>query len=206
MIILCFRVKNVMLTFYIILLIFFSSLYFVFLISLVFFYLSGFVSLIFGAPYIPLSKKLILKVLAFGGLSSTDIFYDLGCGDGRLLMSGVYDFNTSKAVGYEIAPWPYLKTKFLIKYNHLKTIDIFRKNFLKANISQATFIYMYLFPKLVNKMAHKISTEGTYKTKILCVEFPIDVDKHIEFKLLKSEKIHNLMVYLYELKPRNPLR
>jgi len=191
------------LNFLIVLLMFIFLLYFVFLISLLFFYLSGLISLIFGAPYIPLSKKLILKILSFGGLSSNDIFYDLGCGDGRILMSGLSDFNVLKAVGYEIAPWPYFKTLFLIKYKKIERIKLFRRNSLKANINQATFIYLYLFPKLVDKIASKIKKECTPKTKILCVEFPIDINQHLEFQLLKSEKIHNLTVYLYELKPRS---
>lgn len=168
---------------------------------LAFFYVSGLISLIFGAPYIPLSKKSIPKILLFGGLSSNDVFYDLGCGDGRILMSGIHHPNVLKAVGYEIAPWPYLKALFLSKYKRIKKIQLFRKNFLKADISQATFIYLYLFPKLVEKTAYKIAEEGTPLTKILCIEFPIDINKHTRFKLLKSEKVDNLTLYLYELNP-----
>ena len=179
------------------------ALYFVFLLALLFYYLSGFISLMFGAPYIPLSKKLIQKVLLFGELSLNDALYDLGCGDGRILMSGLADHNVSKAVGYEIAPWPYLKTLFLIKYKKIKGIELFRKNFLEADIREATFIYLYLFPKLINNVAYKIAKEGAAETKILCVQFPIDTNKHPEFKLLKSAEINEIMVYLYKLEPRN---
>lgn len=175
--------------------------YFAFLMVLAFFYVSGLISLIFGAPYISLSKKSIPKILLFGGLSSSDVFYDLGCGDGRILESGLYDLNVSKAVGYEIAPWPYFKALFLSKYKRITKIQLFRKNFLKADISQATFIYLYLFPKLIEKTARKITEEGMPLTKILCIEFPIDINKHTRFKLLKSEKVDNLTLYLYELNP-----
>lgn len=154
----------------------------------------------FGAPYVPLSQKYIQKILSFGNLSSSDILYDLGCGDGRVLISGLYKFNVLKAVGYEISPWPYFKTLFLIKHNKLQRIKLLRINCLKADIGQATFIYLYLFPKLVNKLAYKIAKEAKPKTKVLCVSFPINIDQHIEFKLLKSEKLYNLTLYLYELK------
>lgn len=164
------------------------------------FLLSGLISTIFGAPYVPLPRKYIKKILLFGNLSSNDILYDLGCGDGRVLMSGFSNFNVSKAVGYEISPWPYFKTLFLVKYNRLKRVKLFRINCLKADIGQATFIYLYLFPKLVDKIAYKIAKEGKPKTKILCVSFPININQHIEFKLLKSEKLDNLTLFLYELK------
>ena len=91
--------------------------------------------------------------------------YDLGCGDGRVLMSGLSNFNVLKAVGYEISPWPYFKTLFLVKRSGIKRIKIFRKNCLKANIDQATFIYLYLFPKLVDKIAYKIAKEGKPKPR-----------------------------------------
>ena len=154
----------------------------------------------FGAPYVPLSRKSVRKILLFGGLSSNDILCDLGCGDGRVLMSGLSNFNVSKVIGYEIAPWPYFKTLFLIKYNQLKKIELFRINCLKADVSQVTFVYLYLFPELVDKIAYKIAKEGIPEVIIVCVSFPININKHIEFQLLKSTKINNLIVHLYKLK------
>lgn len=167
--------------------------------SSLFFLSSSLFSIMFGAPYVPISQKYIRKILSFGSLSSNDILYDLGCGNGRILITGISDFNISKAVGYEISPWPYFKTIYSIKKNKIKRIEVFRKNCLKADISQATFIYLYLFPALVDKVAYKIAKEGARKTKILCVSFPIDLNKHTRFQLLKSEKLENLTLYLYEL-------
>lgn len=164
------------------------------------FLLSEFVSIVSGAPYVPIPKKIVKEILSFGELSPHDILYDLGCGDGRVLISGALNFGVSRAVGYEVALWPYLKTLFLIKYSRLYNIDIFRQNCLKADINRATFIYLYLFPKLVDRLAYKIVREVGPKTKILCVAFPIDTNQYTEFQLLKSAKLNDLAVYLYELK------
>ena len=180
----------------ILLLIFFLCL----LLLALLFLLSGIISIIFGAPYVPVSKNLVQQILSFGNLSKDDIFYDLGCGDGRTLISSIYDFNVSKAVGYEVSPWPYFKALLLIKNAKFKKISLYRKNCLKADIKQATFIYLYLFPELVNKIAYKISKECPPKTKILCVSFPIDVTRHKEFHFLKSTKLKDKIIYLYELK------
>lgn len=172
-----------------------------FLVYLFIFYVSGFISLIFGAPYIPLDRKLIKRILHFGGLSSDDIFCDLGSGDGRILLTSVKNFNVSEAIGYEIAPWPFLKSQILMKLNNTKNVKIFRKNFLKANLNNISFIYIYLFPKLINKVAHKISEDVKKELKVLCVQFPIDTNKHQKFNLLKSEKIGDLTAYLYKFNP-----
>ncbi len=189
-------ISNLLIILIVLVLLFFTAL----LILGFIFLLSGLISTIFGAPYVPLSRKYIFKILSFGDLSPDNILYDLGCGDGRVLMSGLSNFNVLKAVGYEISPWSYFKTLLSIKQNKIKRIELFRRNCLKAEISKATFIYLYLFPKLVDKIAYKIAREGKPKTKILCVLFPIDLSQHIEFKLLKSAKLDRLTAYLYELK------
>ncbi len=79
--------------------------------------------------------------------------------------------------------------------DHLK---IFRKNFFKTSLREASFIYMYLFPGLVDKLAYKIAGECQARTKILCPSFPIDIAKHSKFRLLKSEKLGIITAYLYE--------
>lgn len=49
-----------------------------------------------------------------------------------ILISAVENFKIKKAVGYEISPWPYLKSIFLIKIHGLEEkMKIFRQNFLK---------------------------------------------------------------------------
>ena len=169
-------------------------------IMVLLFLLSGFVSMLSGAPYVPISKKSVKEVLSFGELSSRDVLYDLGCGDGRILISGAVNFGVSKAIGYEIALWPYLKASFSIKHKGLFNIKVLRQSIFKADISQATFIYLYLFPELVDKIASKIASESKPNTKVLCVDFPIDINQHTEFQFLKSAKLNNSTAYLYELK------
>lgn len=172
---------------------------FIVIVAMILILVSGIASSIYGAPYVPIRKKLIKDLLTFGSLSESDIFYDLGSGDGRVLISAVKNFEVERAVGYEIALWPYLKSRFLIKRSSLDgRIGVCRKNFFKEDLSSTNFIYMYLFPGLVDELAYKIAGECQSCTKVLCPSFPIDIAKHPEFKLLKSEKIGRITAYLYE--------
>jgi len=185
-----------------ILLLILLSAEFIVVVAMILILVSGIASFIYGAPYVPIRKKLIKNLLTFGGLSESDIFYDLGSGDGRVLISAVKNFGVKRAVGYEAAPWPYLESSFLIRHSRLNGhISVRRKNFLKENLSSANFIYMYLFPKLVDKLAYKIAGECQAGTKILCPSFPIDIAKHPKFRLLKSEKLGIITAYLYILTP-----
>lgn len=160
---------------------------------------SALASNIYGAPYVPISRKLIGELLAFSSLSASDIFYDLGSGDGRVLiavaMSGV-----GEAIGYEVAPWPYLKSKFSVWRLGLSgKIKVARRSFFKSRLDRATFVYIYLFPELVDKLGVKIETECRSGTRILCPDFPIDLTKHPRFRLIKSQKIDKITAYLYQL-------
>lgn len=172
---------------------------FIIVVAMILILISGVVSSVYGAPYVPIRKKLTKDLLFFGGLSAGNIFYDLGSGDGRVLISAVKDFGVERAVGYEVALWPYLKSKFLIRRADLDDrISVCRKNFFKTNLRETSFIYTYLFPGLVDKLAYKIAGECQAGTKILCPSFPINVNEHKEFKLIKTGNFGKITMYLYE--------
>src|SRR5690348_16840906 len=74
---------------------------------LLMFIVSDIVSTASGAPFVPMGRKFVHDLLAFGGLSAEDVFYDLGCGDGRVLVSAVRDFKVRLATGYDVGWFPY---------------------------------------------------------------------------------------------------
>ncbi|MEK7506482.1 MAG: hypothetical protein AAB566_00275 [Patescibacteria group bacterium] len=169
------------------------------LASLILIFISGFVSSGLGAPYVPARRQAIKAALSFGGVQKSDIFYDLGCGDGRALICAVKEFGARKAVGYEKSLWPYLKANFLIRRLKLRErAKILYKNFMAADLGEATFVYIYLFPKIVSRLAYKFEREGRPGLKILSLDFPIDIQKHPGISLLKTGKIAKMTAYLYE--------
>jgi len=162
-------------------------------------FISGIVSDKYGVSFVPTRRRNIKKLFVWAGLSADDIFYDLGCGDGRVLICAVKDFGVMEAVGYEVAPWPYIKARFLIWLFGVKDrTSVLRRDFLKDDLSSATFIYTYLSHKLVEKLAIKLAVELKPGTRILCHTFPIDLGHHPEFKLIKSEEFDKITAYLYK--------
>lgn len=119
--------------------------------------------------------------------------------DARVLISAVKNFGVKKAIGYEIALWPYLEARFAIWSSGIfDRAVVYHQNFFKTDLSNARFVYMYLFPELVDRLAYKLADELKSGGKILCPSFPIDLARHRQFKLLKSEKIGKIIAYLYE--------
>ncbi|PIR06349.1 hypothetical protein COY65_03070 [Candidatus Jorgensenbacteria bacterium CG_4_10_14_0_8_um_filter_39_13] len=175
-------------------------LFFLVLMAL-FFYVSLFYSEILGAPFVSLRKKYLKEILKFGGLKEEDVLFDFGSGDGRVLITAVENFGIKKAVGFEASPCVYWLSKFFIKIRGLNSkIKIFPQNFLKIEkeeFEEATFVFLYLFPKPVEKLFKSQLFQLKPGTKILCVSFSPKLENHY-YRLLKSEKVGWHTIYLYQ--------
>ena len=165
---------------------------------LVFHFLSGVVSVLYGAPYVPIENYRLHKLLVFGGVGPGDVLYDLGSGDGRVMIAATRDLGAAEAVGYEIAPWPYWKSRWHIARLGLTNVTIHHQSFFDGDFSPATCVYAYLYPKLVDRIANKLARELAPGTRVICPSFLIDTNRHPEFRLKKEEKIGRLTAYLYE--------
>lgn len=169
------------------------------LVAALLIFVSLLLSLLWGSPYIGIPRSTLKQILSFGGLAKDDTFYDLGAGDARVVISAQKDFAVTKVTGYEISPWPYLKGKAMIKIAGLKNIVHFeRKNIFSTNLSDATFVYLYLYASFINeKIAPKLAQELKSGTKIVSCSSQIDLARYPMFELIKSDRIGNIHVYLY---------
>src|SRR3989338_1398410 len=113
------------------------------LLWIIIYFISGVTSALHGAPYMPMRDSLVHRLLSFGEVRSGDVFYDFGSCDGRVLLSAVKDFKVARATGYEIAPWPYWKSRWLIRRTGYKNISVYQTNFFTETQSDATCIYAY---------------------------------------------------------------
>jgi SAM-dependent methyltransferase len=121
--------------------------------------LFGFV-LLFGAPYLPTlsaQQKLALDML---DLKKGQTFYDLGCGDGRLLKTAAKRGLVS--VGYELNP-------LLAAYARLNTwryrsqVRVVCGNFWSADISGADGIFVFLIDHHMKRLDEFVSAQHNQK-------------------------------------------
>src|SRR3972149_1436 len=97
------------------------------------------------APYVPSEPEVVRKMLDVARVGPEDVVYDLGCGDGRILVMAVKEFGAEKAVGYELKEGLYKSTLGEIEHQKLKDrINLINGDLFEADISQATVITLYL--------------------------------------------------------------
>jgi SAM-dependent methyltransferase len=112
-----------------------------------------------AAPWVPLKKKDIKRLLDLANLKPGELIYDLGCGDGRLLIMAAKVYGV-RAVGFEIALLPYLIAKLKILILGLnKQVKVLYKDFWQIPLSPADAIVCFLTPYAMKKLERKIPSE-----------------------------------------------
>ena len=171
------------------------------LLADIFFFISGIVSFLYGAPFVALAKDKIGRALRQCGLSENDVFCDLGCGDGRTLLIAAEEFKVKKAVGWEIASFPFFLAKMAIGRSKARDrIEIYSRDLFLADISKVTFIYVYLASKMADMIADKIAKEASDGTKVVCMAFPINTVKYCQLESIRQEETGGMIAYLYQKK------
>ncbi len=123
------------------------------------------------APFVPIPKGLEYEIVENLGLDKNSILYDLGCGDGRVLVEASREYPEIKAVGIEIAHWPFILAKY--KSFGFKNIKIKRENIFTTDISDATHIFLYLYPEVISKLILNIKQQCRPGTIIISCDFEI---------------------------------
>lgn len=152
------------------------TIYFLFLIlSVVFilFVLAQFIAVFTTeAPFVPVPRKIENEIVSSLGLNSNSILFDLGCGDARILTKASLKCPEIKAVGVEIAFLPFLLAKF--KTRSYENITIKREDIFKTDLKDATHVFLYLYPKVINQLIHNIKAECKPGTVIMSCDFELD--------------------------------
>ncbi len=156
----------------------------------------GFPAMLAVGP-IPAHKKGIAKALELAEIKPGEKFYDLGCGDGRVLVEAVKKYNC-RGVGYELM-LPYLllaKVRAKLSGEGDK-IDLRLKNIFQSDIENADVIFCFLSPGLMQKMSKYLKTKKFKKgARMISYAFRIN-DMEPAQKINQSKE--NWNIYLYKI-------
>ena len=98
--------------------------------------------------YVPTPQNVVDKLLEVARIGKEDVLYDLGCGDGRIVVNAAKKFGI-KAMGFDIDPKRVAESRANVKSNgveHLVTIE--QKDIFTVDLSKATVVTLYLLPEL----------------------------------------------------------
>lgn len=149
---------------------------------------------------VPLSTlKDIEKAL---NIKDNSIVYDLGCGDGRVLFSLYKNNPKAKYIGIENNSFAFLLLKVKNiwhkkKYN--SNIIILKKDFFDVDISDATHVFTYLYPNIMDDLIPKLDKELKHGTILVSMSFHFTSKREINIIDLKRSKYGLARkIYIYE--------
>jgi len=108
----------------------------------------------FGLPFVTTPNWAIEWLSNNLHLSSSDIVYELGCGDARVMGALAKKFPAAKFIGIEIQWWPYILAKW--RTRRIPNVTIVHGDFLRTDLSAATLIYGFFITVMMPKVGDKL--------------------------------------------------
>jgi len=127
-----------------------------------------------GAPYVPTPQHVARKMLHLGNVSSNDVVYDLGSGDGRIVIMAAKEFG-ARGVGVEIDSQLVQRARRNARQAGVADrVEFHQGNLFDVDLSDATVVTLYLWPNMNNRLRPKLQRELDPGDRIVSHSFDID--------------------------------
>ena len=121
--------------------------------------------------YIPCTQEIVEAVLKLAAINSQDILYDLGCGDGRVLITAAKQYGTC-GVGIDVDSKIIAEAKNKAAKNNVSgKLEFYQQDLFRSNFSEATVIFIYLLPRLNLRLRPQLWQQLKPGTRIVSRDF-----------------------------------
>ena len=149
-------------------------------------------------PYVPTSNSVVQAMLKMAGVKSTDTVYDLGCGDGRIVITAVREFGAARGVGVDINParikeaQENARTAGVADRTRFVESDLFT-----ADIKEASVVTLYLLTSVNERLRPRLLSELKPGTRIVSNTFSMG-----DWKPDKEQEIDGRKIMLWTVPER----
>ncbi|MCX6090957.1 MAG: class I SAM-dependent methyltransferase [Candidatus Atribacteria bacterium] len=120
-----------------------------------------------GIPWQPTDMKRVRRMLEMAELKPDDTLYDLGCGDGRILVFAARQYG-ARAVGVEINPWLFALAWLRVFFSGLShRVTVRLANIHEVPLHDSDVITMFLFQHVNDRLRDKLIQELKPGTRIV---------------------------------------
>ena len=123
--------------------------------------------------YVPTPHRIVDKMLQVAKLKSTDVLYDLGCGDGRILVAAAKKYG-ARAVGFDIDPARIAEARENVARAGVESlVTIERADVVTVDLTPATVVTMYLSPRVIARLVPHLEKLAP-GTRVVSHDYPIE--------------------------------
>jgi cyclopropane fatty-acyl-phospholipid synthase-like methyltransferase len=143
--------------------------------------------------FVPTQPDVVDAMMKLAKVSSKDLVYDLGCGDGAIVTQAAQKYG-ARAIGIDIDPQRVKEANDRVqKAGVTDKVKIMNADLFTADISQATVVTLYLLQSLNMKLIPKLNSELKPGTRIVSQSFDMGEDYPAE----QTADVNGRSVYLW---------
>jgi SAM-dependent methyltransferase len=141
--------------------------------------------------FVTTPHRVVREMLKLAGVAKDDVVYDLGSGDGRIVIAAARDFG-ARGVGVDIDPKLVAEGRENArKAGVAERVTFIEQDVLKADISKATVIALYMLPTMNKQLLPKFFSELQPGTRVVSHRFEIG-----DWKPDMTLKAYDTTIYL----------
>ncbi len=156
--------------------------------------------------YVGTPHDLVMKMMDLAELRPSDLVYDLGCGDGRIVVMAA-KFYGCRGVGYEIDPQMVERALVNVKKHAVQAlVKIEQEDVFKVDLRPADCLLLYLLPSMNKKLVPQIE-QMRPGSRIVANDYGIEgyrADRTLNVVSQEDNSRHTLYLYRLPLKPESP--
>jgi SAM-dependent methyltransferase len=159
-------------------------------------------------PYLPTTEPAVQAMLKLAGVKSSDIVYDLGCGDGRIVVAAAKDFG-ARAVGIDINPERIAEARANAKKAGVEDRVRFEEaDLFTADIHDATVVTLFLLSSVNQRLRPKLQAELQPGTRVVSNTFDMGdwkPDREFTVEGVDEGAYFSRKLFLWTIPPRGKL-
>ena len=122
-------------------------------------------------PYVPTPNEVVDRMLQLANVTGDDTLYDLGSGDGRIVITAAQRYGT-RGTGIDINPELVQQSQANAQSaNVADRVDFVQQDLFQTDLSNATVVTLYLLPNINLKLRPKLLRELKPGTRIVSHDF-----------------------------------
>jgi SAM-dependent methyltransferase len=143
-------------------------------------------------PFVPTSQALVLEMLKLANVTKADTVYDLGCGDGRIVIAAAKQFG-AHGVGVDINPERIQEANENARRAGVADkVKFIEGDLFTVDIRPATVVTLYLLPSVNLKLRPRLQSDLKPGTRVVSHSFDMD-----DWKPDKAVTVEGAQLYLW---------
>jgi trans-aconitate methyltransferase len=150
-------------------------------------------------PYVPTHERIVAEMLKVAKVGKSDVLYDLGSGDGRIVITAAKRFGT-RGIGVDIDPVRVKEAREnAAKAGVADRVKFLQQDLFETDIREATVVTLYLLPEVNLRLRPKLLSELKPGTRVVSHNY--DMGDWTPLKTLQVRVPEDHTIYYWVVPP-----